>query len=272
MDNNYMLIYVGGAVMIFFIFWRLIPFIKKVKKVSQGLFSKIYMNKKGTLNKEQYRKLVVGAIYSEQQTSFINSLTTGLSKAEIQEKLSDWWGINNSEEANESLNYLHTKGFRFYFETVLKAYNVTDEEEQKAIIISGFDELDDDYEEDIHKAYQQLKHLQETWSSLTTNNIISTKEELVKYNNIGWDCGRMTFLSRLCYDAGYISENDAWKYIEDAYKLTCENFNDWEGFSKSYIIGRGMWGGTESANEGIMSIAEYLLEEEKSPWVQMNLK
>lgn len=263
-----MLYYVGGAMIIYFVFWKLLPFIKKAKKVSKGLFSSVYLNKKATENKEQYKKIAIGALYSEQQTAYINSLTTGLEKANIKKLLSEWWSIDNPSEAKSSLNYLQNKGFRHYFKTVLKAYEAENIEEQKTIIVNGFNEN----EEDTKKAYQQLVNLQETWQELTKNNIVLTKSELIKYNNIGWDCGRLVFLSRLCFDAGYISDNDAWNYINKAYELATKHFDTWEEFSKSYIIGRAMWGGIESNNEGIIAIAEGLLKNEKSPWVQINFK
>lgn len=195
-----------------------------------------------------------------------------MGKSTIKTLLSDWWSINNTEEAIDTLDYLQNKGFRFYFETILKAYNTTDKEEQKAIIIEGFDENEEDYEEDIQKAYNQLMNLQETWDELTEHKIISNRDELIKYTNRGWDYGRLTFLSRLCFDAGYISEKEAWTYIDNAYRQAMENFDSWESFAKSYIIGRGMWGGKESANVGIMSIAEQLLQKENSPWVTMSWK
>lgn len=270
--DKYMLYYVVGAMIIYFVFWKFLPFVKKIKKVTKGLFSSVYLNKKSSVSKEQYRKIAIGALYSEQQTAYINSLTTGLGKSDIKKLLSEWWFINNTDDARNSLKYLQNKGFRYYFQTVLKAYEIPDIEEQKTTIINGFDQDDEKYEEDIEKAYQQLINLQETWKELTKNNIISTKNELEKFNNIGWDCGRLVFLSRLCFDAGYISESETWGYINKAYELAAQHFDSWKEFSKSYIIGRGMWGGTESANEGIMNIAEELLENKKSPWVQINFK
>lgn len=189
-----------------------------------------------------------------------------------QKLLSKWWEINNPSQAKEQLDYLANKGFRFYFDTVVKCYEISNEEQQKEIIVNSFDENDEKYKEDTQKAYQQLLHLQETWQELTKNNIISTKNELIKYNNVGWDCGRLVFLSRLCFDAGYISENETWNYINKAYELATQHFDTWKDFSKSYIIGRGMWGGLDCANEGIIGIAEELLKDEKSPWVKLNFK
>ncbi len=270
--EKYMLYYVGGAMLIYLIFWKIIPFAKRAKKVTKGLFGRVYLNKNSTVSQEEYKKIAIGALYSEQQTAYINSLTTGIGTSDIKKLLSEWWGITNSEEANKKLHYLENKGFRFYFEAVFKAYQTTDIQEQKAIITTSFNENTEEYKEDVQKAYEQLINLQETWKELNQNHIISSVSELKKYNNIGWDCGRLVFLSRLCFDANYISENETWKYIDKAYELATNNFNTWEEFSKSYIIGRGMWGGTACANEGIMAIAEELLKDEKSPWVQLSFK
>ncbi len=112
-----MLYYAGGVMAIYIIFWKLILFIEKTKKVTKGLFGRVYLNKNSTISNEQYKKIAIGALYSEQQTAFINSLTTGLGKSDIKKLLSEWWEINNPDQAKEQLEYLSNKGFRFYFNT-----------------------------------------------------------------------------------------------------------------------------------------------------------
>ncbi|WP_067139614.1 DUF1266 domain-containing protein [Oceanivirga salmonicida] len=253
-------------------------FFSKLNKLRKGLFSSIYINEKSNISDEQYKKIAIGALYSEQQTAYINSLTTGLNKSELINGLAEWWGISNSDEANETLQYLVDKGFRYYFDIVMKAYKNPDYDQHKNIIIKEFESIKDNYEsygdweEDVIKAYDQLTNLQDTWDSLEKNKIISNVYELEKYKNIGWDCGRLVYLSRMCFDTGYITENETWNYIDKAYKLATDNFNTWEEFSKSYIIGRGMWGGLNSANEGMMIIAQELLTKENSPWVKLKFK
>lgn len=54
----------------------MIPFIKNTRDLTKALFSKIYLNKNSILSPEQYKKLSPGAIYSEQQTAYINSRET----------------------------------------------------------------------------------------------------------------------------------------------------------------------------------------------------
>ncbi len=236
------------------------------------LFFKIHLNKRSNISNEQYNKIAIGALYSEQQGAFINSLTSGINKSKLQKLLSSWWGINNEIEAIESLDYLLKKGFRYYFESVIEAYLAKENQQKEAIIAKGLDNTVKEYEEDVEKAFSQLYNLTDTFEELSKNGIITNVNDLRKIGNLGWDCGRMVFLARVCFDAGYISEAKAWHYINEAYKLAIEKFSNWEGFSKSYILGRGMWGGTGCYNEGIMDIAKYLLKEEKSPWVQMKFK
>lgn len=51
---------------------------------------------------------------------------------------------------------------------------------------------------------------------------------------------RLVFMSRLCFDAGYISEEEAWNYID----IACERlrfFDSWSSFTTRYLIGRTMW-------------------------------
>jgi len=261
MNSNTLTFVVLGLIAVGFIVWKVLPFFKKAAHLSKSLFSKIYLNKNSALTADQYKKIALGAIYSEQQTAFINSLTTG--STNFSDILGKWWGIQNKEDALSKLDYLKDKGFRFYFPVVYKAF-LSPEADQEELIIAAF--VDD---EDQEKAETQLMYLKETIGELKDEKIINQESDLLKYGNDGWDFGRLVFLTRLCYDAGYITEDEAWAYINAANELARSKFDSWESYSKSYIIGRGMWGGIDSANTGIMSIASYLLKLPESPWVQM---
>lgn len=267
MNETYVLWLVLTVVGVYFIFFKIIPFIRKARKMTKGIFSKIYIDKTSTITQDQYRKIAIGAIYSEQQTAWINALSTGLHKGELKKLLSEWWGINDKAEAVSTLDYLKNKGFRYYFPTVYQAFLHSDDQQKEQMIYQAFS----DSEEDMGKAFSQLENLEATWNELTENNIVKTKQQLEQYGNVGWDCGRLTYVTRMCYDAGFISENESWAYINASYDLAIQHFRNWEDYSKSYVIGRSMWGGLQHANLGIIQIAEYLLKEEKSPWVNIKL-
>lgn len=261
MNTNTITYVIIAVVVIYFVIAYVIPFFKKAAKVGKGLFSSIYLNKNTTVTTEQYKKIALGAIYSEQQTAYINSLTTGLGS--LSKILGDWWGIHDRDEALETLNYLKDKGFRFYLPAVYKAYTSA-ENEQGQIIEDSFSD-----DEDQEKAYSQLENLKETFEELKEGNIIAVHNDVLKYGTEGWDCGRLVFLARLCFDAKFITEEETWTYINAASQLANSKFQSWDEYSKSYVIGRGMWGGVESGNTGIMVIAADLLKLPNSPWVQM---
>ncbi|MGL4608867.1 MAG: DUF1266 domain-containing protein [Trueperaceae bacterium] len=264
MNTNTLTYIIITVAVIGFVVFRVLPFFRRASRLTQGVFSKIYINKRSTLSPEQYRKIALGAIYSEQQTAFINSLETGLGKGRIRELLAEWWGISNPAEAKTTLTYLQHKGFRFYFPTVLRAFDAP-EHQQETIIASSFDNR-----EDASKAWSQLQHLKETLDELKQDGVITQTAHVLKYGNVGWDVGRLVFLARLCYDAGYISEGEAWSFIETANTLAQKTFRSWGDYAKSYVIGRAMWGGKQFDNSGIAMIADYLQKQPNSPWQQLS--
>jgi len=272
-STYYLLIFVGVVIIVMLV-------LNHIHKIQQerndGYYHyKFRLNSKSRVSPEEYKKVSVGAIYSQQQSAFLNSLETGLEKEKIMNIVENWWGLNNAEEALAKLEYLDKKGFAYYFPTVWDAFLTNDEEEKKQIILDSFGDggllPEEEVIEDLDKAYAQQYNLTETYQELLDDEVIRKREDIKQYGVIGWDCGRLNFLARLCYDAGYISEEQAWNYINKAYYLAKRTFTTWEDFGKSYVIGRAMWGGADSDNSGIAEIAKHLWSDPKSPWTNMPL-
>lgn len=104
---------------------------------------------------------------------------------------------------------------------------------------------------------------------MSENKVISSKEDLKRYGVAGWDAGRVCFLARACCEMCYITEEEAWQYIDRAYDLAHREFASWHDLAMSYIIGRSMWGGKKSYNSVMKDNADKLLSDEKSPWVRL---
>jgi hypothetical protein len=102
--------------------------------------------------------------------------------------------------------------------------------------------------------------------------LIENNEDLERYGVEGWDAGRLIFIARLCYDAGYIAEEEAWGYIDSAYKTAHKRFNSWDELAKSYVIGRFLWSGGEAADESMAQLADNLVNEPNSPWQKVAWK
>nr|WP_288876867.1 DUF1266 domain-containing protein [uncultured Dialister sp.] len=78
-------------------------------------------------------------------------------------------------------------------------------------------------------------------------------------------------IARCCFECGYITEEKAWCYMEEAHKKCCAVYGDWKEFAAGYVIGRCMWGGMKQMPGGIMGIAEGLLRDPESPWQKVQL-
>ena len=96
-------------------------------------------------------------------------------------------------------------------------------------------------QEDYDKIVRQFQNLQETYEELLSYKVIAQKEDLKRYGVTGWDAGRICFLARACCEMGYISETDAWKYIDIAYN-TCRVLfvgrHGHELYYRTFLMGR----------------------------------
>lgn len=235
---------------------RTYSFIRKMHRSFKG----VCLDSKSTLTEEQCKKIAVGAMYASQQGAYQNSLRTGIRDL-LPQILGEWWGIENRDDAKNELEYLCQKGYRYYFPFVYEAFTLTDPEEQDQVFQQNMTS-----QEDYDKIVMQLHNLQEIYAELIQCKVISQKEDLKRYGVVGWDAGRICFLARGCYDMGYLTEAEAWTYIEAAYEMARAEFSSWRDMAMSYVIGRSLWGGTKAYNSVMKNTAEELLTAENSPW------
>lgn len=217
---------------------------------------------KGDITTLESKKILTGAIYSEQQGAYLNTLTADIGN-KLYTILGEWWSINDRDSAIDTLDYLRDKGYVYYFPTVYKAFSATSDQERKEIII---DEMTT--QEDAEKAYTQAHNLLESIDTLKKLKLIEKTEDVEKYGVVGWDAGRLIFIARLCYDAKYIDKEEAWAYIDVAYAQAQRAFKSWDELAKSYVIGRFIWQG-KAADDGMSHFADDLVNKPNSPWKQV---
>lgn len=252
---------VGAGVWIFKKAKRTVAMARKIRRA----YRSVYLNPHSTLDAEQCKMLAVGALYAAQQGAYQNSLETGI-RDELSEILGNWWGIENHDDAVEELDYLAGKGFRYYFPFVWEAFLLDDPQHQDRVFQQNMTS-----QKAYDKVTSQLHNLQETYDELITCGVIASKADIQRYGVVGWDAGRVCFLARACFEMGYLTENEAWHYIEEAYRLAREHFSSWNDLAMSYILGRSMWGGKRSYNSVMKGKADTLLTDTKSPWIQYPL-
>ena len=84
----------------------LYTYLKQFKTVFRHLGSSFKMDAKTTLSSDQQRKVLLGAAYYVQDKVYMNSLKTGMTSEEREERLDDDWKIFNNKNAMNVLGEL----------------------------------------------------------------------------------------------------------------------------------------------------------------------
>lgn len=222
-------------------------------------------NKHTTLDSVHLSALSVGAINSEQVMYYCDSLTTGAPSKELKQYLGDYYGVIDSKTALETLDWLQNEGHRHYFESIQQA-----EEPITTIISSNIGALWPELDADGQRCMlSYARNLVETIDLLIEHEYIHSLSDLKKMSIAAWDMGRLVMVARSCFDCGYITEEECWEYIFNAYQRCKEVYSDWDALAKGYVVGRAMWGGNNMTISGILSIASDLRTNAESPWKQI---
>lgn len=211
------------------------------------------------LTSEQFAAINIGAINAEQTEYFCDSLTTGSAVNEIKDNLSNYYDISNRNSALETIEWLYTRGHRVYFDVIKGVIAGLSTQ----INVNG---LDEDAE---YRIQEYCSNLQESIDELIEEKFLKQRADLAQCSILAWDMGRLVLVTRCCFDAGYISDEEAWHYILNARKTSKEQYTSWDDFASGYVIGRAMWSGSNMSLTGIISITQGLLQDDESPWKQV---
>jgi len=147
--------------------------------------------------------------------------------AENKASTTEWWGIHNTEEALATLQWLRQEGHRQEFNDQLKSQPLH-----------------------WHKQFE-------------ANTFLKTRT----VTTVGaWDYGRMVNVARWCYDYGYLTWEQAWRYIDLATRMALRDYPSWESFTTGFVAGRIMWNPSSETHDDVADIARYLVESNLSLW------
>lgn len=220
-------------------------------------FKNLRLNDKNVVIGLQLDHLLISSMYAEQQAAYLNSYETGLDKGTLKTILEDYWEIFDKDDAIEVLSDLQNRNQDEYLDTVYNAFE--NRENYVAILKSNLPD-----EEDVFKHYVEIyRTLSNVVPELIEQNVFQDFSAIKNIRDTAWNYGRGAFLSRCCYEAGYISEVELIEYLQRSHTGLRNYCRTWKEYTTSYIFGRAIWGG--SNNDGMIQIADDLLNSEKSP-------
>jgi hypothetical protein len=218
-----------------------------------------------SLEESQIHALAFGAVLSARNQMNYDTLL-GDSKDNIsmyQQALEDAWEITDHNSAVETLDWLKTEGHRisedsdyFGFDEIYKMIVNSDEssdlseadlESSKISYQSVYDVLKDDY-----------GYTEEELKSVTTLS--------------AWDYDRLITVARWCYGCDYITEEEAWDYINYAAEQGSKDYDSWKTYFAGVMFGRALWSEDSSFSSDNKSIADELLKNKDSIYNTVNFK
>lgn len=211
------------------------------------IFSGI-LNCKEQISKEKQQMLAYGAVLTVRNND--NFIRLGTDITSDKEVLKNYWKIDNRKIALTALEYLVNEGHRSFADEIL-------------IILKN----------DRSNEYIGLDHakfLYEQCNKMLISEFNIDKKILNKVTTTAWDSDRLVNVARWCYDAKYISEEEAWKYIEKAKIMAQNSFDSWEEYYVSYVYGRSLGYNGDPAE--LLQAGENLLKNKDSIWERVAFK
>ena len=219
----------------------------------------VYNESAPVLSREQYAAINIGAINSEQNGYYCNCIETEPDKEDVAGRLSDYYGIYDSESALETLEWLLHRGHNVYFEAIRPVIANSAQEFNVDILLE---------EEKDRSLMAYVGNIKASLEVLVDEHIVKGASEFKTISVKAWDLGRLVLVTRCCCDVGYITEEQAWQYIMAVYECARKLYHNWNEFAQGYIVGRAMWKGNDGSLYGIISIAQGLLNDDNSPWTK----
>jgi len=240
--------------------WLLwVPHFRRLLHISSRRAFRTHPGTDSAIDTDRIRALNMGLINSEQIGAYTDSLVTGVPIQRTAVGLREHWGVTDRESAREATGWLLYCGNRAVYPSILYYVRKYPDPSECTRQIMG---------ENINGA-----ELAEFASNLAECIYESAEEDLFPYTDanlergiMAWDASRLVSLVRMSYEQGFLTEEESWDYILQMYGQVKPVFPDWQTFATSYVIGRGMWGGSTFSYDTILSLAHKALFHSRSPW------
>jgi len=178
-----------------------------------------------------------------------------VSRKTAQRILSEWWGIEDREELEQTMRWLDTEGHSEEWRRLASLLEQVPPGTRAA---------------DIHLSAESAASGEPpvcTEVHARLDLILRFREAVGSRALLAWDLGRLSALAGWGFLAGYLSEDDAWRWALDAARRLQKLYTSWLDYGKHYVLGLCFWrpgGGDE--NQETERLVEAIVAEADGPW------
>lgn len=213
----------------------------------------IMKSEDGCLSPEQLRLLAFGAPLCIYNGDFVDSIESTTDADTLKEMLEEWWEVTDPKSALETIAWLFNAGQHQDADPALA--------EIRKRGVNGISEEERCDEENKIGDVCTIAEF-----------VIEAKEatiDILPKTIIAWDLVRAVNVARWAFLCGYMKENEMWQTAKTVADKAKKIFNSWEEYGLSFAVGRGVWQGDPEDYETADEVVSTLLENEESPWKQI---
>lgn len=207
----------------------------------------------GTQRKQGLR---IGYMDAALKEFYLNCLKTGVHPQKLTQLLSNKYHCFDAKSSCELFLFLMNEGDRSSYSIMLPYLLSTDN-------LNEFEEVIRKRFFGVERFIMQGRNLY-----MFIKYVAERKEPIIWINDLergimAWDLGQVVGLVRATQDCGFITKEQAWKYIEETSKLCADTFRTPEEIDKSYLIGGAMKSNKIEDWEQLIQCYSLLREKEK---------
>ena len=204
--------------------------------------------------KQKAWALAVSGIFTEinnQRHGVLDASSDNYRKAQL-DGLAQSWGIRDKKTLLERLQWLECGGHR-------QGYNE---------LVAVYEKLSPQEKERVRK--EVIPQGGEIGGKLKV--AVTTRERFKRTSIAGWDFVRYVMLCIDGYNAGFITEEEAWQRIMPVARTVQKTFPSWAALADNFLEGREFWGRDPSSMQQMRDIASMLKWDNHSPWRRLDWK
>ncbi|RYX88722.1 DUF1266 domain-containing protein [bacterium] len=176
------------------------------------------------LTDKQQFLVSLAQIIGEHHNHYTNTLSAGKNRDFYAEKMSTWYGITDAETAHDFIQSRLEEGFKHYYNQIIEEFKLT-KGDVSLLPIS------DDEKEEFTFYFEHI------------NEVLALREGQFWFTNgfgiaDGFDHGRIAYVVKSSYTLGYLTEVEAWEYLEEIGEMAIDKFSSWNEYAKSYLLGK----------------------------------